>query len=213
MKQRTLFLCLILTFAILLGVTACKSNDEGTVETTAEQTTVPSIQETTVKETTATETTDTTATTVSTTAATEATLPPNSPEPLQIEINAARDELINKGWTNGDVEIIEGEPDRNRWNIIPNPYNLKPGEILYTVIGHSPYTVIVPSVGDVLVVSACVRIVYDTQTNQAYRAEIFYMQLARSMQGVNLKGAFPEQAESKEIVPANNEKLIHYFTP
>ena len=131
MKQRTLFLCLIiLTFTIILGATACKSNDEGTVEATAEQTTVPAIQETTVKETTATETSDTTATTVSTTAATEATLPPNSPEPLQIEINAARDELINKGWTNGDVEIIEGEPDRNRWNIIPNPYNLKPGEIL-----------------------------------------------------------------------------------
>ena len=59
MKQRTLFLCLILTFAILLGATACKSNDKGTVETTAEQTTVPTIQETTVKETTATETTDT----------------------------------------------------------------------------------------------------------------------------------------------------------
>ena len=47
MKQRTLFLCLILTFAIILGATACKSNDEETVETTAAQTSVSSIQETT----------------------------------------------------------------------------------------------------------------------------------------------------------------------
>ncbi len=207
MKQRTLFLCLILMFAIILGATACKSNDEGTVETTAEITTVPSIQETTVKETTATETSDTTATTVSTTAATEATLPPNSPEPLQIEINAARDELINKGWTNGDVEIIEGEPDRNRWNIIPNPYNLKPGEILYTVIGHSPHE-------GIYTISACIRIVYNRENNQANRAEVFYITMARELQGIHLENNFPEEAKTKEIIPANDELLYRYlWTP
>lgn len=207
MKQRTLFLCLILMFAIMLGATACNSNDEETVETTAEITTVPTIQETKVKETTATETSDTTATTVATTAATEATLPPNSPEPLQIEINAARDELINKGWTNGDVEIIEGEPDRNRWIIIPNPYNLKPGEMLYTVIGHSPHE-------GIYTISACIRIVYNRETNQANRAEVFYITMARELQGIHLENNFPEEAKTKEIIPANDELLYRYlWTP
>lgn len=34
MKRKTLFLCLILTFAILLSATACKNSNEETVETT-----------------------------------------------------------------------------------------------------------------------------------------------------------------------------------
>lgn len=81
MKQRTLFLCLIiLMFAILLGVTACKSNDVGTVETTAEQTTVPTIQEAT-----ATETTDTTKTNISTTGSIETTQLPEPVDPLETE--------------------------------------------------------------------------------------------------------------------------------
>ncbi len=103
MKRKTLFLCLILTFAILLGATACKSNDEGTVETTAEQTTVPTIQETT-----ATETTDTTKTNVSTTGSVETTQLPEPVGPLETEINAAKEDLTAKGWKN--IEVVKENP-------------------------------------------------------------------------------------------------------
>ena len=130
MKRKTLFLCLILTFAILLGATACKSNDEGTVETTAEQTTVPTIQETT-----ATETTDTTKTNVSTTGSIETTQLPEPVDPLETEINAAKEDLTAKGWKN--IEVVQGEPDSlERWGVLIPSFSLTSDQTLYTVIGN-----------------------------------------------------------------------------
>ena len=162
MKQRTLFLCLILTFAIMFGATACKSNDEGTVETTAEITTVPTIQETT-----ATETTDTTDTNVSTTGSIETTQLPEPAEPLQADINAAKEDLTAKGWEN--IEVVQGEPDSlERWGVLLPSFTLTSDQTLYTVIGNH-------DVGNGRVTSAVIKIVKNTVTGEATQGEIYYV--------------------------------------
>ena len=159
MKRKTLFLCLILTFAILLGATACKSSDTETAETTAAQTTVSSIQKTTEKETTATETTDTTATTVSANAATEATQLTEPTDPLQAEINTAKEDLTAKGWES--IEVVQGEPDSlERWGVLLPSITLTSDQTLYTVIGNH-------DVGNGRVTSAVIKIVKNTVTGEA----------------------------------------------
>ena len=199
MKRKTLFLCLILTFAILLGATACKSNDEGTVETTAEQTTVPTIQETT-----ATETTDTTKTNVSTTGSIETTQLPEPAEPLQAEINAAKEDLTAKGWEN--IEVVEGEPDSlERWGVLLPSFTLTSDQTLYTVIGNH-------DVGNGRVTSAVIKIVKNTVTGEATQVETYYV----GSNGRNLRGDLLEQfrtnySKPNELWYATDELLYWIF--
>ena len=199
MKRKTLFLCLILTFAILLGATACKSNDEGTVETTAEITTVPTIQETT-----ATETTDTTETNVSTTGSIETTQLPEPAEPLQAEINAAKEDLTAKGWEN--IEVVQGEPDSlERWGVLLPSFTLTSDQTLYTVIGNH-------DVGNGRVTSAVIKIVKNTVTGEATQVETYYV----GSNGRNLRGDLLEQfrtnySKPNELWYATDELLYWIF--
>ena len=204
MKQRTLFLCLILTFAILLGVTACKSNDEGTVETTAAQTTVSSIQETTEKETTATETTDTTKTNVSTTGSIETTQLPEPAEPLQAEINAAKEDLTAKGWEN--IEVVQGEPDSlERWGVLLPSFTLTSDQTLYTVIGNH-------DVGNGRVTSAVIKIVKNTVTGEATQGEIYYVgSNGRYLLGDRLEYFKAMYTKPDDLWYANDEILYWQF--
>lgn len=204
MKPKTFFLSLILTFAILLGATACKSNDEGTVETTAEITTVPSIQETTEKETTATKTTDTTATTVSTNAATEATQLTEPTDPLQAEINTAKEDLTAKGWES--IEVVQGEPDSlEKWGVLLPSFTLTSDQTLYTVIGNH-------DVGNGRETNAVIRIVKDNITGDANQVEIYYV----GSNGRNLRGDLLEQfrtnySKPNELWYATDELLYWIF--
>ena len=199
MKQRTLFLCLILTFAILLGATACKSNDEGTVETTAEQTTVPTIQETT-----ATETTDTTETNVSTTGSIETTQLPEPAEPLQAEINAAKEDLTAKGWEN--IEVVQGEPDSlERWGVLLPSFTLTSDQTLYTVIGNH-------DVGNGRVTSAVIKIVKNTVTGEATQGEIYYVgSNGRYLLGDRLEYFKAMYTKPDDLWYANDEILYWQF--
>lgn len=199
MKQRTLFLCLILTFAILLGVTACKSNDEGTVETTAEITTVPTIQETT-----ATETTDTTETNVSTTGSIETTQLPEPAEPLQAEINAAKEDLTAKGWEN--IEVVQGEPDSlERWGVLLPSFTLTSDQTLYTVIGNH-------DVGNGRVTSAVIKIVKNTVTGEATQGEIYYVgSNGRYLLGDRLEYFKAMYTKPDDLWYANDEILYWQF--
>ena len=199
MKQRTLFLCLILTFAILLGATACKSNDEGTVETTAEITTVPTIQETT-----ATETTDTTKTNVSTTGSIETTQLPEPAEPLQAEINAAKEDLTAKGWEN--IEVVEGEPDSlERWGVLLPSFTLTSDQTLYTVIGNH-------DVGNGRVTSAVIKIVKNTVTGEATQGEIYYVgSNGRYLLGDRLEYFKAMYTKPDDLWYANDEILYWQF--
>lgn len=199
MKQRTLFLCLILTFAILLGVTACKSNDEGTVETTAEITTVPTIQETT-----ATETTDTTKTNVSTTGSIETTQLPEPAEPLQAEINAAKEDLTAKGWEN--IEVVQGEPDSlERWGVLLPSFTLTSDQTLYTVIGNH-------DVGNGRVTSAVIKIVKNTVTGEATQGEIYYVgSNGRYLLGDRLEYFKAMYTKPDDLWYANDEILYWQF--
>ena len=204
MKQRTLFLCLILTFAIMFGATACKSNDAETVETTAAQTTVSSIQETTEKETTATKTTDTTATTVSTNAATEATQLTEPTDPLQAEINTAKEDLTAKGWES--IEVVQGEPDSlEKWGVLLPSFTLTSDQTLYTVIGNH-------DVGNGRVTSAVIKIVKNTVTGEATQVETYYV----GSNGRNLRGDLLEQfrtnySKPNELWYATDELLYWIF--
>ncbi len=199
MKQRTLFLCLILTFAILLGATACKSNDEGTVETTAEITTVPTIQETT-----ATETTDTTETNVSTTGSIETTQLPEPAEPLQAEINAAKEDLTAKGWEN--IEVVQGEPDSlERWGVLLPSFTLTSDQTLYTVIGNH-------DVGNGRVTSAVIKIVKNTVTGEATQGEIYYVgSNGRYLLGDRLEYFKAMYTKPDDLWYANDEILYWQF--
>ena len=199
MKQRTLFLCLILTFAILLGATACKSNDEGTVETTAEITTVPTIQETT-----ATETTDTTKTNVSTTGSIETTQLPEPAEPLQAEINAAKEDLTAKGWEN--IEVVQGEPDSlERWGVLLPSFTLTSDQTLYTVIGNH-------DVGNGRVTSAVIKIVKNTVTGEATQGEIYYVgSNGRYLLGDRLEYFKAMYTKPDDLWYANDEILYWQF--
>ena len=199
MKQRTLFLCLILMFAIILGATACKSNDEGTVETTAEITTVPTIQETT-----ATETTDTTETNVSTTGSIETTQLPEPAEPLQAEINAAKEDLTAKGWEN--IEVVEGEPDSlERWGVLLPSFTLTSDQTLYTVIGNH-------DVGNGRVTSAVIKIVKNTVTGEATQGEIYYVgSNGRYLLGDRLEYFKAMYTKPDDLWYANDEILYWQF--
>lgn len=199
MKRKTLFLCLILTFAILLGATACKSNDEGTVETTAEITTVPTIQETT-----ATETTDTTKTNVSTTGSIETTQLPEPAEPLQAEINAAKEDLTAKGWEN--IEVVEGEPDSlERWGVLLPSFTLTSDQTLYTVIGNH-------DVGNGRVTSAVIKIVKNTVTGEATQGEIYYVgSNGRYLLGDRLEYFKAMYTKPDDLWYANDEILYWQF--
>lgn len=199
MKQRILCLCLILTFAILLGATACKSNDEGTVETTAEITTVPTIQETT-----ATETTDTTKTNVSTTGSIETTQLPEPAEPLQAEINAAKEDLTAKGWEN--IEVVEGEPDSlERWGVLLPSFTLTSDQTLYTVIGNH-------DVGNGRVTSAVIKIVKNTVTGEATQGEIYYVgSNGRYLLGDRLEYFKAMYTKPDDLWYANDEILYWQF--
>ena len=199
MKRKTLFLCLILTFAILLGATACKSNDEGTVAAAAEQTTVPTIQETT-----ATETTDTTKTNVSTTGSIETTQLPEPAEPLQAEINAAKEDLTAKGWES--IEVVQGEPDSlEKWGVLLPSFTLTSDQTLYTVIGNH-------DVGNGRVTSAVIKIVKNTVTGEATQVETYYV----GSNGRNLRGDLLEQfrtnySKPNELWYATDELLYWIF--
>ena len=199
MKRKTLFLCLILMFAILLGATACKSNDEGTVETTAEITTVPTIQETT-----ATETTDTTKTNVSTTGSIETTQLPEPAEPLQAEINAAKEDLTEKGWEN--IEVVEGEPDSlERWGVLLPSFTLTSDQTLYTVIGNH-------DVGNGRVTSAVIKIVKNTVTGEATQGEIYYVgSNGRYLLGDRLEYFKAMYTKPDDLWYANDEILYWQF--
>ncbi len=199
MKRKTLFLCLILTFAILLGATACKSNDEGTAETTAEQTTVPTIQDTT-----ATETTDTTKTNVSTTGSIETTQLPEPAEPLQAEINAAKEDLTAKGWEN--IEVVEGEPDSlERWGVLLPSFTLTSDQTLYTVIGNH-------DVGNGRVTSAVIKIVKNTVTGEATQGEIYYVgSNGRYLLGDRLEYFKAMYTKPDDLWYANDEILYWQF--
>ena len=199
MKRKTLFLCLILTFAILLGATACKSNDEGTVEATAEQTTVPTIQETT-----ATETTDTTKTNVSTTGSIETTQLPEPAEPLQAEINAAKEDLTAKGWEN--IEVVQGEPDSlERWGVLLPSFTLTSDQTLYTVIGNH-------DVGNGRVTSAVIKIVKNTVTGEATQGEIYYVgSNGRYLLGDRLEYFKAMYTKPDDLWYANDEILYWQF--
>ena len=199
MKQRTLFLCLILTFATLLGATACKSNDAETVETTAAQTTVPTIQETT-----ATETTDTTETNVSTTGSIETTQLPEPAEPLQAEINAAKEDLTEKGWEN--IEVVEGEPDSlERWGVLLPSFTLTSDQTLYTVIGNH-------DVGNGRVTSAVIKIVKNTVTGEATQGEIYYVgSNGRYLLGDRLEYFKAMYTKPDDLWYANDEILYWQF--
>lgn len=199
MKRKTLFLCLILTFAILLGASACKSNDEGTVETTAEITTVPTIQETT-----ATETTDTTKTNVSTTGSIETTQLPEPAEPLQAEINAAKEDLTAKGWEN--IEVVQGEPDSlERWGVLLPSFTLTSDQTLYTVIGNH-------DVGNGRVTSAVIKIVKNTVTGEATQGEIYYVgSNGRYLLGDRLEYFKAMYTKPDDLWYANDEILYWQF--
>ncbi len=199
MKRKTLFLCLILTFAIILGATACKSNDEGTVETTAEITTVPTIQETT-----ATETTDTTKTNVSTTGSIETTQLPEPAEPLQAEINAAKEDLTAKGWEN--IEVVQGEPDSlERWGVLLPSFTLTSDQTLYTVIGNH-------DVGNGRVTSAVIKIVKNTVTGEATQGEIYYVgSNGRYLLGDRLEYFKAMYTKPDDLWYANDEILYWQF--
>lgn len=199
MKRKTLFLCLILTFAILLGATACKSNDEGTVEATAEQTTVPTIQETT-----ATETIDTTKTNVSTTGSIETTQLPEPAEPLQAEINAAKEDLTAKGWEN--IEVVQGEPDSlERWGVLLPSFTLTSDQTLYTVIGNH-------DVGNGRVTSAVIKIVKNTVTGEATQGEIYYVgSNGRYLLGDRLEYFKAMYTKPDDLWYANDEILYWQF--
>ena len=204
MKQRTLFLCLILTFATLLGATACKSSDTETAETTAAQTTVSSIQKTTEKETTATETTDTTATTVSANAATEATQLTEPTDPLQAEINAAKEDLTAKGWKN--IEVVQGEPDSlERWGVLIPSFSLTSDQTLYTVIGNH-------DAGNGRETNAVIRIVKDTVTSDANQVEIYYVgSNGRYLLGNRLENLKSKYSKPDDVWYANDEILYWQF--
>lgn len=199
MKRKTLFLCLILTFAILLGATACKSNDEGTVETTAEQTTVPTIQETT-----ATETTDTTKTNVSTTGSIETTQLPEPVDPLETEINAAKEDLTAKGWKN--IEVVQGEPDSlERWGVLIPSFSLTSDQTLYTVIGNH-------DAGNGRETNAVIRIVKDTVTSDANQVEIYYVgSNGRYLLGDRLENLKSKYSKPDDVWYANDEILYWQF--
>ena len=199
MKRKTLFLCLILTFAIMFGATACKSNDEGTVETTAEITTVPTIQETT-----ATETTDTTKTNVSTTGSIETTQLPEPAEPLQAEINAAKEDLTAKGWEN--IEVVQGEPDSlERWGVLLPSFTLTSDQTLYTVIGNH-------DVGNGRVTSAVIKIVKNTVTGEATQGEIYYVgSNGRYLLGDRLEYFKAMYTKPDDLWYANDEILYWQF--
>lgn len=199
MKQRTLFLCLILTFTIILGATACKSNDEGTVETTAEQTTVPTIQETT-----STETTDTTKTNVSTTGSIETTQLPEPVDPLETEINAAKEDLTAKGWKN--IEVVQGEPDSlERWGVLLPSFSLTSDQTLYTVIGNH-------DAGNGRETNAVIRIVKDNITGDANQVEIYYVgNNGRNLQGDLLEQFRTNYSKPNELWYATDELLYRIF--
>ena len=199
MKQRTLFLCLILTFAILLGATACKSNDEGTVETTAEITTVPTIQETT-----ATETTDTTKTNVSTTGSIETTQLTEPTDPLQAEINTAKEDLTAKGWES--IEVVQGEPDSlEKWGVLLPSFTLTSDQTLYTVIGNH-------DVGNGRVTSAVIKIVKNTVTGEATQGEIYYVgSNGRYLLGDRLEYFKAMYTKPDDLWYANDEILYWQF--
>lgn len=199
MKRKTLFLCLILTFTIILGATACKSNDVGTVETTAEQTTVPTIQEAT-----ATETTDTTETNVSTTGSIETTQLPEPAEPLQAEINAAKEDLTAKGWEN--IEVVQGEPDSlERWGVLLPSFTLTSDQTLYTVIGNH-------DVGNGRVTSAVIKIVKNTVTGEATQGEIYYVgSNGRYLLGDRLEYFKAMYTKPDDLWYANDEILYWQF--
>ena len=200
MKRKTLFLCLIiLTFTIILGATACKSNDEGTVETTAEQTTVSTIQETT-----ATETSGTTKTNVSTTGSIETTQLPEPAEPLQAEINAAKEDLTAKGWEN--IEVVQGEPDSlERWGVLLPSFTLTSDQTLYTVIGNH-------DVGNGRVTSAVIKIVKNTVTGEATQGEIYYVgSNGRYLLGDRLEYFKAMYTKPDDLWYANDEILYWQF--
>ena len=199
MKQRTLFLCLILTFAIILGATACKSSDTETAETTAEITTVPTIQETT-----ATETTDTTKTNVSTTGSIETTQLPEPAEPLQAEINAAKEDLTAKGWAN--IEVVQGEPDSlERWGVLLPSFTLTSDQTLYTVIGNH-------DVGNGRVTSAVIKIVKNTVTGEATQVETYYVgSNGRYLLGDRLEYFKAMYTKPDDLWYANDEILYWQF--
>ena len=199
MKRKTLFLCLILTFAILLGATACKSSDTETAETTAEITTVPTIQETT-----ATETTDTTKTNVSTTGSIETTQLPEPAEPLQAEINAAKEDLTAKGWAN--IEVVQGEPDSlERWGVLLPSFTLTSDQTLYTVIGNH-------DVGNGRVTSAVIKIVKNTVTGEATQGEIYYVgSNGRYLLGDRLEYFKAMYTKPDDLWYANDEILYWQF--
>ena len=204
MKRKTLFLCLILTFAILLGATACKSSDTETAETTAAQTTVSSIQKTTEKETTATETTDTTATTVSANAATEATQLTEPTDPLQAEINTAKEDLTAKGWES--IEVVQGEPDSlERWGVLLPSFTLTSDQTLYTVIANH-------DVGNGRVTSAVIKIEKNTVTGEATQGEIYYVgSNGRYLLGDRLEYFKAMYTKPDDLWYANDEILYWQF--
>ena len=44
--------------------------------------------------------------------------------------------------------------------------------------------------------------------------KFFYITMARELQGIHLENNFPEEAKTKEIIPANDELLYRYlWTP
>ena len=199
MKPKTFFLSLILTFAIILGATACKSSDTETAETTAAQTTVPTIQETT-----ATETTDTTKTNVSTTGSIETTQLPEPAEPLQAEINAAKEDLTAKGWEN--IEVVQGEPDSlERWGVLLPSFTLTSDQTLYTVIGNH-------DVGNGRVTSAVIKIVKNTVTGEATQGEIYYVgSNGRYLLGDRLEYFKAMYTKPDDLWYANDEILYWQF--
>ena len=169
------------------------------METTAEQTTVPTIQETT-----ATETTDTTKTNVSTTGSIETTQLPEPVDPLETEINAAKEDLTAKGWKN--IEVVQGEPDSlERWGVLIPSFSLTSDQTLYTVIGNH-------DAGNGRETNAVIRIVKDTVTSDANQVEIYYVgSNGRYLLGDRLENLKSKYSKPDDVWYANDEILYWQF--
>ena len=125
-------------------------------------------------------------------------------DPLQAEINTAKEDLTAKGWES--IEVVQGEPDSlEKWGVLLPSFTLTSDQTLYTVIGNH-------DVGNGRETNAVIRIVKDNITGDANQVEIYYV----GSNGRNLRGDLLEQfrtdySKPNELWYATDELLYWIF--
>ena len=129
---------------------------------------------------------------------------PEPAEPLQVEINAAKEDLTAKGWEN--IEVVQGEPDSlERWGVLLPSFTLTSDQTLYTVIGNH-------DVGNGRVTSAVIKIVKNTVTGEATQGEIYYVgSNGRYLLGDRLEYFKAMYTKPDDLWYANDEILYWQF--